>query len=383
MSETLQSVYDLPDVSFIDNDTLDEMRTRMVSRYEEEYERLTGTKVSLSKADPNRIMLYAVALELYQIEQYVDRAGKQDLLKYSYGDFLDNLGAGRAVFRNGAAPATTTLRFTLSETRPSAIGIPQGTLATNGDVYFATDEYAEVAIGETYVDVTATCTENGVGGNELLAGQIDTMVDLIAYVETVENITETSGGSDIESDEDFAERIFLAPSSYSVAGPDDAYKYWALSYSSSIGDVMVTSPTPVYVEVYILMADGSLPTETMLAGLEEYLMDGNIRPLTDKVSVLAPDTVEFDIGLTYYINRSDQNKAATIQGLVAEAVEEYVTWQTCTIGRDINPSELVKRVVAAGAKRVELDAPAFTAIPDASVARVGNQSVTYGGIEDD
>ena len=69
----------------------------------------------------------------------------------------------------------------------------------------------------------ALCTENGVGGNELLPGQVNVLVDLIPYVESVSNTTKTSGGADLESDESLAERIFLAPSGYSVAGPDDAY----------------------------------------------------------------------------------------------------------------------------------------------------------------
>ena len=36
MADTIQSVKDLPEVSFIDNDTLDEMRTRMVANFESE-----------------------------------------------------------------------------------------------------------------------------------------------------------------------------------------------------------------------------------------------------------------------------------------------------------------------------------------------------------
>ena len=88
----------------------------------------------------------------------------------------------------------------------------------------------------------ALCTENGVDGNELLPGQVNVLVDLIPYVESVSNTTKTSGGADLESDESLAERIFLAPSGYSVAGPDDAYKYWTKTYSQTIGDVKVTSP---------------------------------------------------------------------------------------------------------------------------------------------
>lgn len=384
MSSTIQSIKDLPEVSFIDSDTLEKMRTRMVANFESEYERITGKKITLSPSDPNRITLYAHALELYQVEQYVDRAGKQDLIKYSYGEFLDNLGAGRGVTRKQPAPAETILRFTLSEARPNAIGIPEGTKATNGEMlYFETEGYDEIPAGEMYVDIRAICTEDGIAGNEILPGQINTLVDLIPYVEKVENITESSEGADLETDESMAERIFLAPSGYSVAGPDDAYQYWAKTYSQMIGDVNITSPNPVEVEVRFLMADGTLPTKTTIEGLEEYLQNENIRPLTDKVSVLAPEVVPFNINLAYYINKSDHAKAGAIQGMVAQAIAEYIQWQTYTIGKDINPSELIKRIVAAGAKRVDVTEPVFTTTPDTSVARVGTQTISYGGIEND
>lgn len=380
----MQSIKDLPDVSFIENDTLDNMRTRMVANFESEYKRLTGRSISLSLADPNRIILYAHALELYQVEQYVDRAGKQDLLKYSYGEFLDNLGAGRGVIRKQPAPAETILRFTASGVRASAIGIPEGTQVTNGDMlYFVTEEYDEIPAGEMYVDIRAICTENGIEGNGQLPGQLNTLVDLIPYVSSVENITESSEGADLETDERLAERIYLAPSGYSVAGPDDAYEYWVKTYSQTVGDVNISSPNPVEVQVRFLMSDGSLPTQTTMEGLEQYLKDGNIRPLTDKVTVLAPEVCNFEINVSYYINQSDQAKAATIQAMVAQAITEYVQWQTYTIGRDINPSELVKRIVEAGAKRVEVVSPAFIVVPETSVARVGKQTVTYGGIESD
>lgn len=384
MPDTIQSIRDLPDVSFIENDTLDNMRARMVANFEAEYKRLTGKQISLSMSDPNRIILYAHALELYQVEQYVDRAGKQDLLKYSYGEFLDNLGAGRGVIRKQPAPAETILRFTASGTRTSAIGIPEGTQVTNGDLlYFETKEYAEIQAGEMYVDIRAVCTENGIEGNGQLPGQLDTMVDLIPYIGSVENITESSEGADLETDERLAERIYLAPSGYSVAGPDDAYVYWVKTYSQAVGDVNISSPNPVEVQIRFLMSDGSLPTQTIMEGLEQYLKNGNIRPLTDKVTVLAPEVCEFDLDVNYYINQSDQAKAATIQGKVAQAITEYVQWQTYTIGRDINPSELIKRIVGAGAKRVEVVSPVFVTVPDTSVARVGKHTITYGGIESD
>ncbi len=384
MSDTLQSVFDLPDVSFTENDTLEDMVTRMITNYEARYEELTGIPLILYPSHPMRIMIYAVALDLFQLEQYVERAGKQDLLKYSYGDFLDHLAANRGVTREQAAPATTTIRFTLSAAQDYAIGIPAGTRVTNGDsIYFQTTAYAEVAAGDTYVDVKAECTDVGIEGNDLVAGQLSMLVDPIPYVESVANTDTSSGGTDLEEDESLAERVFLAPSSYSVAGSQDAYIYWAKTYNTAIGSVVVQSPNPCEVKIYILMDDGTIPGSGVVSGLQDFLSATTIRPLTDQVEVLTPTAETFNVALTYYINRSDSAQAAAIQSAVSDAVDDYILWQTTDIGKDINPSELIRRVIDAGAKRVVVTAPTFTTVTATKVAQLGTKTVTYGGLEDD
>ena len=373
----------LPEVSFIDNITLDEIQEQMESDYQEKYESLTGKTCTLRRADPATLILYACSIQIFQALLFVDRAGKQDLLKYSYGEFLDNLAAIRGITRMEALPAVTTVRFTLSEAVSEVVVIPEGTTVTNGEIYFQTDEYAEIAAGDTSIDIPCTCQTDGAEGNGIPAGEIKILVNTLPYIKSVENIEVTSGGADIEDDENLAERIYLAPSSYSVAGPDDAYKYFTMAYNQEIADVMVTSPDPAEVEIRFLMENGEIPTSTVMSGLEEYLQDNKIRPLTDHVTVLAPEQQQFDIALTYYINRSDQAKANTIQEAVQAAVEEYSKWQTYTIGRDINPSELTKRIIEAGAKRVEITSPAFTTVASDTVARIGQKAVTYGGLEND
>lgn len=384
MSELLKSVFDLPDVSFIDNDTLDGMTQRLVTNYEKLYQEITGKAISLGAADPMRIALYAVALDLFQVEEYVDRTGKQDLLKYSYGEFLDNLAANRSVTRQQASAAKTTMRFVVSEPKDYVLSIPEGIRVTNGNgIYFKTVEYAEVKAGAEYVDVEAICTVEGIEGNDFLPGQVNILVDPLPYIQSVENITVTDGGAARESDKSLAERVYLAPSSYSVAGPSDAYVFWAKTYNAGIGSVQPTSPSPGAVDLYILMADGTLPEDEIVQGLEEYLMSNERRPMTDLVTVKKPTVVSFDIDLVYYINRSDRAKAVTIQREVQNAVNDYVTWQTSEIGRDINQDELVRRIKSAGVKRVELTAPAFTVVSDTEVAQCASRIVNYGGLEDD
>lgn len=380
----INEIANLPEVSFIDAKTLDEVQAQMVAAYEYKYKEIKKKDLRLRRADPETLKLYAASVQIYQMYMNIEKAGKMDLLKYAYGGFLDNLGANRGVTRLPAYPAKATVRFTLSAPMESAVTIPAGTRVVNEElVYFETDEVAEVPVGEMFADIPCTCQTAGEEGNGIIAGLINTLVDPVPYVASVSNLEETAGGSDIESDEDFAERIYLAPSSYSVAGPRDAYIYHTRSYSSAIGDVEVSSPKPCEVEVRFLMADGSIPTEALVSEVYEHLSDDSIRPLTDQLKVITPTEYPFDLQFTYYINTTDIDKAVTIQAEVAKAVETYRKWQTSTIGRDINPSVLTQMVVAAGAKRIEIASPEFTVVPTGSVARVRNQFVTYGGVEHD
>lgn len=192
------------------------------------------------------------------------------------------------------------------------------------------------------------------------------------------------GGAEIESDADLQMRIFLAPSAYSTAGPEDGYLYHAKRYSADVGDVVVVSNQEAgTVDIYFLMKNGDLPSAEALAGMEGALRDKDIRPMNDLVEAHQPGEVQYSIKLTYYINRSDSNKAVAIQAAVQAAVQNYTAWQR-SIGRDINPSALVAMIMTAGAKRVDLTAPVHTVVGKTNVAALsGNPQVTYGGLEDD
>ena len=379
------AVKNAPEISFIDNKTIEDVRDEMVADYEEYMTKATGQTVTLPRSSPHRGVLYAAALQIYQAFQYIDRAGKQSLLKYSYSDFLDNLGLLKGVTRSPATAAVTTLRFTVSAVRQVATAIPKGTrVSAGGSVYFATDEYAEIPAGGSTVDVPATCTDAGTEGNELAAGDLTIMVDPLPYVASVVNTTATEGGADVESDDDLAERIYLAPGAYSTAGPEDGYLFHAKQFNPSIGDVVATSNQAAgTVDIVFIMSDGKTPGTEMINGLKEYLNGKTRRPMTDLVNVSAPAEVTYTVDLTYYINRSDSARAVAIQEAVQTAVDDYLTWQR-TIGRDINPSKLVALVMAAGAKRVTVAAPTYTTVDAIKVSALsGSPTISYGGLEDD
>ena len=375
-----------PDISFIESETTETILSRLVSNYESELSRLEGKTVNLSAASKIQAEINAVALELTQMYQLIDRAGKQGLLKYAYGAFLDNLAAAKNTERKSATAATVTVRFSLEETRESAVGIPAGTRVSNdGSIFFESQEYTEIESGNEYVDVNMTCSEKGIVGNDIPVGEITTLVDPINYVNEVSNITVSGGGSDTESDESLRERVFLAPSSYSVAGPVDAYVYWVKTFNNDIADVNVSTDTgTAVVHIRVLLSEGRIPNTQTISQLQEFINDSNIRPLTDQVVIEAPETVNYDIEFTYYINKSDRAKALAIQNAANEAVEKYIAWQSAVIGRDITPDKLVQFLMDAGVKRVEITSPVYTSISDQQVAKLNSEtSITYGGIADD
>lgn len=151
------------------------------------------------------------------------------------------------------------------------------------------------------------------------------------YVDRSENLTETAGGTDREDDDALAERVYLAPQGYSVAGPEGAYRFWVRSYSQLVQDCFVTSESPGEVDIYVLLEDGELPGEEFISGLQDFLDDETRRPLTDHVVVKAPQTVEYTIEGTYYISRDRQEMAAVIQKQVEAARDEFIRWQKSAI----------------------------------------------------
>lgn len=378
MAETIPR-WGLAPVNFLETDA-ETIRSQIITGFEK------ASGDTLAAGDPRRLFLLSIADVIIQQRTAINLAAQQNLLSYAQGGYLDALGQLLAVERMAESKAVTTIEFTLSQALGSVYTIPAGTQVTNGVVTFETDEDLLIPIGQTKGEVSASCTVAGPVGNDYLAGQISTIVTPMTFVSGAQNTTITTGGADAESDPDFADRIRLAPNSFSVAGPEKAYVYHAKSVSPAIIDVKVDSPTPGEVDVYVLLTDGTLPTEDTLEQIEEHLSDENIRPLTDYVVVKAPTASNYEIELHYWINQEDSSKAAQIQADVEAAVEQYRLWQQTKIGRDITPGKLLQLVFAAGASRVDdskMKPAAWKKLEAMQVAQCTKVSVVYEGYKDE
>ncbi|MBP1924585.1 phage-related baseplate assembly protein [Sedimentibacter acidaminivorans] len=374
---------DLPEVSFAQID-INTILNDMISGYEQAYYESTGVIKKLYPGDPVRIFLYSQALREFQLRVLIDDAAKQNLLKYSRDSNLDNLAAFSRTYRLQPVAAKVKIKFILSQARPINSLIPVGTrISPGGELYFATNTDTTVMSGTQEIIVDTTCLTKGKIGNDFTPGQINILVDPLPWISAVENTETSQGGADEEDDENYRERIHMAPEGFSVGGPSGAYEYFARQYSSLVNDVKITSPSDGVVDIRILLQDGELPDVSFIDGVKAYLSADERRPLTDKVQVSAPDIVDYDIELTYYISSDNTSQETLIKSKIEQAILDYEIWQRSRTGRDINPSKLITNIQLAGAKRVDIVSPIYTAISSSSVAVLNLKTVTYGGLEDE
>jgi len=344
----------------------------------------------LYPGDPMRLLLYTLAFPMSIQNAVMDWNQKQNFLRTSTGPYLEALSELLAVFRLQAFPAKTVLRYSLSELRQVATAIPQGTRATaDGRIFFATDTLLLIPAGQLYGDVSATCLTNGVEANGLISAQINRAVDVVAFVNSVENITETTGGSDIEDDESLRNRTRQSPGRFSTAGARLAYLFYTLTAHGNIGDATIVGPEDRdgerlgEVDVFVMLKGGGIPQEdgAEINAVIEALNVENVRPLTDKVNVKPIKTEPINYTIKWFITSTQGVEFAQIEERIKTAVSRYETWQIERIGRDINPDELVRRCREAGAKRIELTGLEFTRLGFDTVAHIESSEIIVGGIE--
>lgn len=394
-----------PEYEFVPTTTA-ELEAQMIA----DYEALSGE--SVMPASPERLMISWVASVILGARVKTNYAANQNLPSRADGENLDALAElFYSQQRPDATPAYCTVRFHISEAQESAILVPAGTRVTDGSqaLYWEVVEDAWVPIGSTYVDAQVRCQTAGTVGNGYAAGSINTIVDVYDYYSACENTVTSDGGSDQMTDDEFYELLRASLDGFSTAGAKGGYIYHAKAVSSEIADVVVNSPTPGEIRLYVLDSDGQeyegekypgKAGETLKSLVLAACNDDDVRPLTDHVLMGDPEEVSYDVKFTYYV--SEQAETSTEMSTnVGLAVQSYVRWQQAKLGRDINPSKLISLLMGAGIKRVEVTAPTYIHLRDGNlslynegntpspedtvpqIGKIGSISIVNGGVEDD
>lgn len=159
----------------------------------------------------------------------------------------------------------------------------------------------------------------------------------------------------MESDVELRRRIQLAPEGYSVAGPEGAYLFHALSADPDVLDVSAMSPSPGEVLVTLLSRSGDgIPSPGLVERVAAALMDGNVRPLTDLVTVRAAEIMRYTVKAEIVTYAGPD--AAVVLEEANRRLRAYVD-ESHRLGRDVPRSGLYASLHVEGVQRVNLIEP--------------------------
>ncbi|WP_438852496.1 baseplate assembly protein [Brevundimonas nasdae] len=167
----------------------------------------------------------------------------------------------------------------------------------------------------------------------------------------------------MEGNADYRRRIVLGPDGFSVAGPEAAYVYHALSAHPDVLDATAISPSPgqVLVSVQSRVGQGQASAEVLTA-VRARLNADEVRPLTDHVIVQSASVITYTVAAQIWVF-AGPDSAVVLQAAQA-ALSAYLA-DCQRLGRDVNRSGMFAALHVSGVQRVVLATP----VDDVNVTR--------------
>jgi len=197
---------------------------------------------------------------------------------------------------------------------------------------------------------------------------LDNLAALFGVVRLTLTPADADAGTpaEMESDADLRRRLVLAPEGFSVAGPEGAYIFHALSADPAVLDASATSPTPGTVVVSILARGGDgTASADLLATVDAYLSAETRRPLTDNVIVQSADIEPYAVEASITTFAGPDSSIVLAQSRAQ--VETYIA-ESARLGRDVTRSGLFAALHCAGVQNIVLTSPAADIVLDRTQA---------------
>jgi len=182
----------------------------------------------------------------------------------------------------------------------------------------------------------------------------------------------------MESDADFRRRMVLAPEGYSVAGPEGAYIFHALSADADVLDASATSPAAGEVLVSVLSRTGTgAASAALVSKVAAYVSDETRRPLTDFVTVQSAEIVPYAVEAT--LTTFSGPDGGVVLAAAQANLDAYIA-SSHRLGRDITRSAIFAALHVEGVQNVELTAPAADIIVSRTQApHCTGTTINYAG----
>jgi len=176
----------------------------------------------------------------------------------------------------------------------------------------------------------------------------------------------TGAAAVMEGDDDFRQRIVLAPERFSTAGPELAYVALAKGATGDVLDASATTPArgEVLVSVLSRTGDGTAPAAS-IAAVTAATSARDKRPLGDAVTVKSAGIVKFAIRASL-VTFAGPDLSVVLASARAR-LDAYLV-ENRKIGRTITRSGISAALTVAGVHRVDLENPAADVICDRTQA---------------
>jgi len=199
---------------------------------------------------------------------------------------------------------------------------------------------------------------NDAARSVLLASAYGSNLDHLAALFATQRMkVEDATGALVDEDDDrLRRRVQLAPEAFSVAGPEGAYVYHALSAAPWARDATAIMTSPGRVRVTMLRAGNDpAPSLAEREAVRMSLIDNDVRPLTDMVEVLAPlvHRVAITANLTLYPG-PDGN---VVRARALAAITDWVEANRM-LGMNLRRSAIFSKLHQEGVHSVDLTSPA-------------------------
>jgi len=321
-----------------------------------------------AQGDDIMIVLQDFSYREMLLREFINEQVRGNFVMTAEGAKLDHLAMTLyGLERLKGAKPTTTATFTLSRALPYDVTIPKGyELLEDGGIYRAhTTEEAVIHSGKT--SVTATVELDAFVSSSKARCEIP--VEQIPYLSVHQNGDFANGG-DMESDEEFRERIRVSLSRTSTAGSRNAYIGYTYAADERISDVSAyrTAPGEVKVVYWADQMDG-----VMQQRVERTLNAEDVRPLTDHLTIQPATIKTVDVTATLIIPKGSD--AAKLTAAAREAVEGL--FANPQIGRDVVTSRVIAALASVGVDDVTLAAPASNVVVgDNEIALLGAVNIS-------
>ncbi|CZR74834.1 Baseplate J-like protein [Clostridioides difficile] len=250
----------------------------------------------------------------------------------SYGEYLEWLGECKGVFKNQPTKSVGMVTFNGAQGTIITKGTIVTTIATDEkqSIEFELLETKTIGANET-VDIKAECRIAGTIGN-VSNNTITVLLGSISGVKSVTNKEDFRGGTDIEDEEHFRERVLVAEQEDKLSGASSDYIRWAKEVDG-VGYAYVVSEWAGAgtVKVLILDKNRKAATQELIDKVQEYIYPLNISegenrdgkaPIGALVTVVTPDTLLINVKASFIFSNGFSEE--TVLNNLKTKIDKYL-----------------------------------------------------------